>query len=113
LKSGKEEILSFDEDNNIPDMTEMNMKSEELNFTDKIEFILQFSHRAGEIADNLILSEAKTICDEIQEFNHSKNSLLIKHLIDELNDGIDKFKLEKVKSVLKKIESMEKSDKSY
>jgi hypothetical protein len=82
--------------------------NEGISFTDKIEFIIKFSKKAGEIAENLILSEAKEFCEEMLEFNYSKNSLLIKHFITELLDGIEKFKLEKVKSILKKIENMEK-----
>jgi CheY-like chemotaxis protein len=84
------------------------LQSEGMSFTDKMEFVLKFSKIAGEIADNLILSEVKSLMNGIIEFNKSRNSILIKHIIEELSNGIENFKLEKIKNILRKIESMEK-----
>jgi signal transduction histidine kinase/DNA-binding NarL/FixJ family response regulator len=84
------------------------LQSEGMSFTDKMEFVLKFSKIAGEIADNLILSEVKSLMNGIIEFNKSRNSILIQHIIEELSNGIENFKLEKIKNILRKIESMEK-----
>lgn len=112
LKSEKDNRKFKDENsNNLTSSTESD--ENQLNFTDKMEFMLKFSHKAAEISENLILSEAKNFCNELVEYNSGKQSILISHFIDELSDGIEKFKLEKVKQILKKIESMEsKDDKS-
>lgn len=104
LKAENKEMLDLSEENY--DLIES--ENEKITFTDKMEFILKFSEKARNLSNNLILSEAKLLCDEISEFNSDRNSLLLKHFVDELQDGIVKFKLEKIKNVLKKIESLEK-----
>lgn len=104
LKAENKEMVDLSNDNDELSETE----NEKINFTDKMEFILKFSEKARYLSNNLILSEAKLLCEEISEFNSNRNSLLLKHFVDELQDGIVKFKLEKIKNVLKKIESLEK-----
>ncbi|OGU56769.1 MAG: hypothetical protein A2X64_01635 [Ignavibacteria bacterium GWF2_33_9] len=102
------EILKTQPTKEIYQDTQENNK--DLSFSDKIEFILSFSKKAGEISRKLILSEANSLCKAIKEFNSSRNSILINHFVEELEDGINKFKLDKVRTILMKIENMEKKN---